>query len=436
MFFSHGLARSWLRHAWQDGSSFAWFAMSTLLLWWGVTHVFRLPASGAGLSLMRHRVSLPRSGLVYLVMIIVILTGSLLGRSNMLMLVFALMAGPFIVNGWITFSMLRRIRVSRRVPSRVMVGENAAIEVTLENRRYLLPGWLMRVSDRVSNAKEELEAEVLFARVPRRGARIASYEVRLMQRGRYFFGPMQVSTRFPLGLVERGLIVPSHDEILVYPRLGRLSPRWKREHLLAAEMAHHHKLRRGVFDDEFHAIREYRSGDNPRNIHWRTSARQNQLMVREFHQSRDRNLLILLDLWQPAKPSRDDEDRVELAVSLAATLCVDQMKTNRDARFELAAAGHEFQRWEGRSGPAGVDSLLEMLALVMPGPVTDWPRLRELANNRPDSHTQSLLITTRDLSRAEAAVRDAWSAHNGDSGHQARVIETSPAAMAEFFDLG
>ena len=39
---------------------------------------------------------------------IVIFSGSLLGRSNMLMLVFSMMAGPFVVNGWITYSMLKR----------------------------------------------------------------------------------------------------------------------------------------------------------------------------------------------------------------------------------------------------------------------------------------------------------------------------------------
>ncbi len=60
---------------------------------------------------------------------IVIFSGSLLGRSNMLMLVFSMMAGPFVVNGWITYSMLKRTAVERVVPERVMAGEPITVEL-------------------------------------------------------------------------------------------------------------------------------------------------------------------------------------------------------------------------------------------------------------------------------------------------------------------
>ena len=53
----------------------------------------------------------------------VMFIGAVIGQSNMLILVFALMAGPFVLNGWATFTMLKRMSVKRLVPPRVMAGE-------------------------------------------------------------------------------------------------------------------------------------------------------------------------------------------------------------------------------------------------------------------------------------------------------------------------
>src|ERR1700733_12910773 len=85
---------------------------SIAALVWGVTRAFTdlpvaLPKRFHGL----HRVSLPRTGQFYLMIMILIFSGALLGRSNMLMLVFSMMAGPFVINGWITYSMLKRTAV-------------------------------------------------------------------------------------------------------------------------------------------------------------------------------------------------------------------------------------------------------------------------------------------------------------------------------------
>lgn len=423
---------------WTVAWTVAWLVVSALFLLWGLDATLqrvRLPGRFARSSKML-RIAVPRPGLVYLVMMVVMLTGSLLGRSNMLMLVFALMAGPFVLNGWITFSMLRRIRVVRQVPAAVMAGELASVSVTLENRKLLVSIWGMTVRDEVANDRERLEPEVLFVRVPRRGVRHALYDIRLMQRGRYRFGPLHVFTRFPLGLVERGLNVPSNAEVLVYPRLGRLSPQWKRDHLLAAELAHHQQLKKGVFDDEFHGIREFRSGDNPKAIHWRTSARQTQLMVREFHQSRDRNLLVLLDLWLPPEPRAEDDLRIELAVSFAATLCIEQMKLSRDSRLEMGVAGAAFERWEGRSGPASIDSLLRMLAVVKGAKSTRWAELRSLAANRPASSVRTLLLTTRTNWHADAEFREAWvRGEAGQSLHDLKVVIIDQKVLSGVFQL-
>jgi len=61
---------------------------------------------------------------------------------------------------------------------------------------------------------------------------------------------------------------------------------------------------------EIHGVRSYRSGDNPRLIHWRTSARRGELMVRELEDVPSDNLLVIVDPTHPQplshRPSLED----------------------------------------------------------------------------------------------------------------------------------
>ncbi len=341
------------------------------------------------------RVALPRPGLVYLLIMAVLFVGSLLARQNMPMLVFSLMAGPFVLNGWIIFMMFKRTNLTRHVPRRAFAGEPFSVDIRFENRKWWFASSFVTASDCIQNAHERLRAHVLFPRVRAGQHTTASYKICLMQRGTYRFGPIDLSSRFPLGLVERGLTFEQPGKILVYPRIGRLSAAWKRKRSIAAELFQRPDSQRGVFYDEFHGIREFRHGDNPRAIHWRTSARHNELMVREFDRSCGQDLMVLLDLWRPEQPASTDLERVELAISFAATICVEHMRQTLGARLFVAVSGADWNCWEGQTGSSRTESLMEILALVEAGCNPDVKRLiGHLATLRPGT-TQTLLLTTR-----------------------------------------
>ena len=383
----------------------------------------------------QYRVALPKSGAIYLLVMTVLLVGSLLGHSNMLMLVFAMMVGPFVLNGWITFSMLRRTNLSRRIPRTMIAGESFTVEVRLKNRKLLLASTVMMVTDQIENELEQLDCKVLFARVPARSSKTDAYRVCLMQRGLYRFGPLHLATRFPLGIVERRLIFPAFDILLIYPRIGQLTDAWRRGRSMAAEVIDQRTPARGSFHDEFHGMREYRPGDNPRSIHWRTSVRRNELTIREYQQNRSQYLMLLIDLWKPKNATEADRERIELAVSFAATLAVDHMRNARDARLDVAVAGREFERWEGRCGPDGIDSLLEMLALSDSDTKPDAVALSTDAETRRSSSTRVLLLTTRPRpSDVLDAVR--LSTDNGDAlsslGH-VEIMPVGPRELAPYF---
>ena len=377
-----------------------------LMLWgvWLITMRVRSRANQRVGRLNRNRVMLPREGLMYLIVMIVAFVASLIGRSNMLMLVFSIMAGPFVVNGWVIYSLLKNNRVSRRLPRSVMAGELVSVEVTLENRKRLFSTWLMVVRDQVNRerqrrfldgADESLEPAVLFASVRPKSSRTACYQLRLGRRGLYQFGPMEVSTRFPLGLVERGYVSDVRSELLVHPQVGQLLPAWDESPQLATDPVQRAVTRRGVFDDEFHHLRDYRAGDNPRDIHWRTSARRNGLMVREFHQSRDRGLLVLIELWQSEQPTQDELDRVELAVSFAATICVHHLKQTRGVHQTLFVAGGESARLNAETGGHMMESMLDCLAMVEAGAAESFSQLAQEAAQAANAVTRLVVITTR-----------------------------------------
>ena len=94
------------------------------------------------------------------------------------------------------------------------------------------------------------------------------------------------------------------DELLVYPRIGQLTRRWFQIQRQATENRRGQRHDRSAQQEEYHGLRDYRSGDSPRWIHWRTSARRGELMVKEFEQQNEQDLAILIDPWLPRSKAR------------------------------------------------------------------------------------------------------------------------------------
>ncbi len=340
----------------------------------------------------RHRMAATREGIIYITIMSVMFIGSIVGRNNMLMLVFAMMIGPWVINGWIAFSMLKHTRARRFLPRRTMAGELVSIDVEVENRKWLLSSWLLVARDQVAHPRDRFQATTLFVRIPAKQKRVGRYSVRFCQRGVYSFGPIELTTHFPLGLVERGLLCDEFSQLIVHPRIGRMTSRWRHDLWNATELTERRTTRAGLFDDEFHRIREFRPGDNPRAIHWRTTARSGELMVREYHQSRDQELVLLVELWQPPHPTSSDLDRVELAISFAATVAYDQLRQSRNARLKVFVCGTEVFQTDQSSG---YELVLDHLASAVASVSADIRPLIEEAAEMRSASTRFVIVSSR-----------------------------------------
>jgi uncharacterized protein (DUF58 family) len=153
------------------------------------------------------------------------------------------------------------------------------------------------------------------------------------------------------------------QRVVVWPRLGRLAPSWLGlldSRRLGRQTTQH---RQGPIDGDYYGLREWRPGDSKRWIHWRTTAKLGKLAVRQFEQQQNQDLALVLDLWLPANPRDEDQGRVEVAVSFAATL-VDELARRGGSRLTIALAARQRGHWSAAASPLFARQSLERLALV------------------------------------------------------------------------
>jgi uncharacterized protein (DUF58 family) len=390
-------------------------------------------AVGWGARFMPYRIEVTQEGWIYFAIMVSVLVGALIGKSNMLLLVFGLLAGPFVLNGHVALTMLTRNQVARESPTRAMVGEWFSVDVSLSNRRWWVASWMMVVEDRWQQDDEVVLPLIVFSRVGPGQERTGRYQLKLQRRGRYLCGPFRLSTRFPLGLVERSYVVHNSGEILIHPRMGRLTPQWHREQQEANELVQQAKTRSGAFEDEFHRMREYRQGDSQRSIHWRTSARRSQLMVREHHQMRDTDLAVLVDLWLPVEPTSRQIENVELALSFAATLCLEHSRQSRESSLFVGIAGVEERQWTGAASPLTMPLIFDQLALSEGSPAAELATLAEACYQLRAPNVHRVLITTRsDPANHHVA---SVSSDGARKGMPFRVVSVNAESMSRFLDL-
>ena len=143
-------------------------------------------------------------GWYYLFIVLFIIGGAVLGEVNLLVILAGMMVGPFLFNWRFSQLTLRDLDVARRLPRRICAGEVLTVSMTAENHRQRLSSWTVMVEDRVQRSGDAIadqarSVRLVLPRIAVGQSCTVQYRTMLMQRGRYRFGPMLVSTRFPLG---------------------------------------------------------------------------------------------------------------------------------------------------------------------------------------------------------------------------------------------
>jgi uncharacterized protein (DUF58 family) len=365
-------------------------------------------------------------------------------QINLILLVAGLAAGPVVASIFVSASMLRKLKVSRRVPAYVFSGEPLRIDYTLQNDRRWAAALAIFVQDDLAPVDRSIAGaghvacRVFFPRVQGQERSQIRWEGISPARGRYDFRSMDLGSRSPFGLLERRLTLVEEDGLIVYPRIGRLTRRW---HLLerdASETRRGQRHERSSQQHEYHGLRDYRPGDSPRWIHWRTSARLGQPMVKEFEHQHEQDLAVLIDPWLPrTKVEPKQREAVEKVIEFAATLCYE---TCRHAGRRLLLG------WTGavpgiRQGPASIKLLHEHLVQLATMRPSAEGGLAPLLDALPPSTLREALIvviSTRPINLYEEAEKSSRLSETSARGLFGRVtlLDVSHGDLADLIEFG
>jgi len=152
-------------------------------------------------------------------------------------------------------------------------------------------------------------------------------KVTLMRRGSYRLGSLRVRTGDPFGLFTTEMVVGQPTWIVVFPKVHEL-PHWR---LPPSPVDGTQPSRRRYESTSplVRSVRPYVHGDAINRIHWLSSARHNELHVKEFDLEQTADLWVLLDLDRAAHAGSGDDSSVEVAVSAAASIAVQTLAENR-----------------------------------------------------------------------------------------------------------
>jgi uncharacterized protein (DUF58 family) len=203
------------------------------------------------------------------------------------------------------------VQLSRRIsPAQVHEGDEAVVEITLTTPRSLRN---LTLEDTVQGLGI---AHFAAARTHHDTPLVARYEVMCRSRGIYDVGLAEAAVGDPLGLAERRASAGSIDRLTVYPRVEVLEgfPA-VRGHDPAMQSTRPTFATQG--GEDFFTLRSYVTGDDLRKIHWPSSAKRDELMIKQLEIPWQARALVLLD--QRASPYADPES-FEQAVRAAASV--------------------------------------------------------------------------------------------------------------------
>jgi len=269
----------------------------------------------------------------------------------------AMLAAAAFVAVAMAFVRLRRHRIvvvaTRTLqPARAEAGTPGRADLALRNDGGRTTG-VLSATDSFDGGRRV--ARFLVPPLTRGESAEAAYRLPTGRRGIYVVGPLTVSVTDAFGMAEASAVATGTDRFVVYPKV---------ENVLPLPGASSQEARVGSFQAsrvpiglDFFGLREYEVGDDLRRVHWRSTARTGELMLRQDEMPWESRTTVLFD----TRPSTHTSESFERAVEVAASLVTAHCKGRRHLRF-LTTGGVEMRS----AGKERYAQIMEYLAEVTP----------------------------------------------------------------------
>lgn len=313
-------------------------------------------------------VALTPRGLAFLalgVLAVLVAYGS--GRPMLLYVGILLVALPALAVGVVRVRRPRLAVARHFAPDVVAAGHATSVRLTLRNlarTRSVAALWWER-------APWGETAPRRVRPIPAGGSMQLDYELHPPRRGVFGIGPLVVAFGDPFGLATSTIDIGGSDELIVTPEVvplgesGLTVPAGSGEARLVQ--------RRAAGDDDDVMTREYRSGDAMRRVHWRATARHDELMVRQEEQRSLPRARVLVDTLESGYLD-DDDEAFEWVVRMLASVTVHLRRSGFDVTIQ--ESGEAQLHSLGRRRTWGDEEFLASLAAL------------ETIDERRDAHSQ------------------------------------------------
>ncbi len=246
-------------------------------------------------------------------------------QAGLLYLVSASLIGLVIVSYGTPTFVLRGLRLSRLLPAEVFEGTPVSIKTTVLNTGRL-SRFLVKVEDEIANGSGGV-----CTWLPGGGQETLVYDA-FLPRGVFPTAPLTVVSGTPFGIwhkkrsIDTGAgitVFPAYEEISTFPLLEAMSS--------PSETVH--ERRSAGFGYDYLGIREYRRGDSMRVVHWRSSAKRGELVVKEFEEEFSTPVSLLIDLKSGSVYGPAGESTLDATARVAATLANYCLKAGHPLRI-------------------------------------------------------------------------------------------------------
>ena len=294
--------------------------------------------------------------------LVVVIVSMFAGQRDVMRIGLLLVALPVLAMILISVARLRLSSRRSIVPHRVQLGTPMAgrIRLSLGSR---LPIGMVLLEDQVP---AELGQQPRFS-IDRPGLnweREIDYPLLGRVRGRFRCGPLSVRTTDPFGLVSREQRFTATTEVMVTPQIVDLTPLTASGGAGRSGESQPHRI--GVVGADDVLIREYRHGDDVRRVHWRSTARRGDLMVRREEQAWDPAARIILDSRAIAHAGSGIFNSLEWAISAVASMGLRFIEDGYRTEVFEADGSLELEAISGSNRQASSELLISRLTDLRP----------------------------------------------------------------------
>jgi uncharacterized protein (DUF58 family) len=342
--------------------------------------------SPTSFSLTVHNRSLriTREGLFFIILVLGIGFAAINTGINLLYLILAMCLSFIIVSGVLSELTLRNLLFTRIIPDEIIAGEPFPVQVKIKNRKKLFPTYSIWVEEnRDSRPNIEGSKSHLNKKKDPKIPKIYFYNIKpgdsekrtvlwtLPKRGFFETKGLKIGTRFPFGFFVKTAFINQPEERVVYPFIKNIEG-------LSHQFINHGavpSMKKGMGSDVF-GFRKFTYGDSSRMVHWKTSAKVNALMVKEYFFEESKKITIMFDNHIDSALSSMNSDEVsekfDEGVTQAASLAHHFIHKDYQVKMVTHSQNFPFGRGHGH-----LNAILHHLALLKP------------INNKPDQNIQS-----------------------------------------------